>query len=228
MAVKMLEKQLRDVSPATRRAAVVAAVLLVAVAAIGIAALVRSRGGGDMTIQTVRGNKITQHDLELTVEHFHEAADREGNPFPAKGTDEYKRVEQIALGLLIDQASIRAAAAKLGVNVTESQVDARTGSSTGESEEGGDIRVEAEAAFGRASTRTQLITAAASRKLTAGIAVRDAAVRGYYRSHRDLYGTTPYARVAPTIRSQLLSARKNAVLAHWLAEVRASEPKPKI
>jgi hypothetical protein len=224
----MLEKQLRDVSPAIRRAAVVAAVLLVAVAAIGVAALVRSRGSGDKTIQTVAGNKITQHDLELTVEHFHEAADREGNPFPAKGTDGYKRVEQIALGLLIDQASIRAAAAKLGVNVTEAQVDARTGRSTGESEEGGNIRVEAEAAFGRASTRTQLITAAVSRKLTTGIAVRDAAVRDYYRSHRDLYGTTPYARVAPDIRSQLLSARKNAVLAHWLAEVRASEPKPKI
>jgi len=228
MAVKMLEKQLRGVSPAIRRAAVVAAVLLVAVAAIGIAALVRSRGSGDKTIQTVAGNKITQHDLELTVEHFHEAADRDGKPFPAKGTDGYKRVEQIALGLLIDQASIRAAAAKLGVNVTEAQVDARTGSSTGESEEGGDIRVEAEAAFGRASTRTQLITAAVARKLTAGVAVRDAAVRGYYRSHRDLYGTTPYARVAPAIRSQLLSARKNAVLAHWLAEVRASEPRPKI
>jgi hypothetical protein len=228
MAVKMLEKQLRDVSPAIRRAAVVVAVLLVAVAAIGIAALVRSRGSGDKTVQTVAGNKITQHDLELTVEHFHEAADREGKPFPAKGTDGYKRVEQIALGLLIDQASIRAAAAKLGVNVTEAQVDARTGSSTGESEEGGDIRVEAEAAFGRASTRTQLITAAVARKLTAGVAVRDAAVRGYYRSHRDLYGTTPYARVAPAIRSQLLSARKNAVLAHWLAEVRASEPRPKI
>jgi len=224
----MLEKQLRGVSPAIRRAAVVAAVLLVAVAAIGIAALVRSRGSGDKTIQTVAGNKITQHDLELTVEHFHEAADRDGKPFPAKGTDGYKRVEQIALGLLIDQASIRAAAAKLGVNVTEAQVDARTGSSTGESEEGGDIRVEAEAAFGRASTRTQLITAAVARKLTAGVAVRDAAVRGYYRSHRDLYGTTPYARVAPAIRSQLLSARKNAVLAHWLAEVRASEPRPKI
>jgi len=93
MAVKMLEKQLRDVSPAIRRAAVVAAVLLVAVAVIGIAALVRSRGSGDKTVQTVAGNKITQHDLELTVEHFHEAADREGKPFPAKGTDGYKRVE---------------------------------------------------------------------------------------------------------------------------------------
>src|SRR5690349_22064999 len=141
MAVKMLEKQLRDVSPAIRRAAVVAAVLLVAVAAIGIAALVRSRGSGDKTILTVAGNKITQHDLELTVEHFHEAADREGRPFPAKGTDGYKRVEQISLGLLIDQAAIRAAAAKLGVRVSEAQVDASMGGPSGESEGGGNIRI---------------------------------------------------------------------------------------
>ena len=31
-----------------------------------------------------------------------------------------------------------------------------------------------------------------------------------------------------TIRSQLLSARKNAVLTRWLATVRAAEPKPQL
>ena len=211
-----------------RRAAVVGSVMLIAVVAIAVVALARSSSGADKTFQTVAGEKITQHDLKLAVEHFHEAADREGNPFPAKGTDGYKRVEKIALGLLIDQASIRAAAAKLGVNVTAAQVDAAAGAPSGENEEGGSIRVEAEVAFARASARTQLIIAAASRKLTAGITVRDAAVRAYYRSHRALYGTTPYAQVAATIRSQLLSARKNAVLARWLANARASEPKPKI
>jgi SurA N-terminal domain len=210
------------------RAAVVAAVVLVAVVVIGIVALVRSGDSGGQTIQTVAGEKITQSDLELTVEHFHEAADREGNPFPAKGTDGYKRVERISLGLLIDRAAIRAAAEKLGVRVTDAQVDASVAKPSGESEEGGDIRVEAEAAFARATARTQLITAAVSRKLTAGITVGAAAVRAYYRRHRALYGSTPYARVAPAIRSQLLSARKNAVLARWLAKVRAGEPKPQL
>jgi hypothetical protein len=211
-----------------RRAAVVAAVVLVAVVVIGIVALARSADSGGKTIQTVAGEKITQRDLELTVEHFHEAADREGNPFPAKGTDGYKQVERISLGLLIDRAAIRAAAEKLGVRVTEAQVEASVAAPSGESEEGGDIRVEAEAAFARATARTQLITAAVSRKLTAGITVGAAAVRAYYRRHSALYGSTPYARVAPAIRSQLLSARKNAVLAHWLAKVRAGEPKPQL
>jgi hypothetical protein len=210
------------------RAAVVAAVVLVAVVVIGIVALVRSGGSGGKTIQTVAGEKITQHDLELTVEHFHEAADREGNPFPAKGSDGYKQVEKISLGLLIDRASIRAAAEQLGIRVTEAQVDASVGTPSGESEEGRDIRVEAEAAFARGTARTQLITAAVSRRLTAGVTVGAADVRAYYRSHRALYRATPYPRVAPAIRSQLLSARKNAVLSRWLAKVRAGEPKPQL
>jgi SurA N-terminal domain len=223
-----LEKQLRNVSPGIRRAAVVGAVVLLAVAAVAIVAVVRSNGSENKTIQTVAGEKITQHDLELTVEHFHEDADREGKPFPATGTEGYKRVEKISLGLLIDQAAIRAAATKLGVHVSETQVDASTGASSGESGEGGDIRIEAEAAFARATARTQLITEGVSRKLTAGVTVPAADVRAYYLGHRALYGSRPYTRVVPTIRSQLVSARKNAVLTHWLAKVRAGEPKPKL
>jgi hypothetical protein len=138
-----------------RRLIVVASVLAVAVLAGAIVAVVRSTGGDDKTVQTVAGHKITEKDLELTVEHFHEEADREGKPFPAKDTADYKRVEEIALGLLVDQASIRAAAAKLGVRVTEAQVDAKASAPSGESEEGGDIRVEAEAAFSQESFAQQ-------------------------------------------------------------------------
>ena len=224
----MLEKRLGNVSPGVRRAAVVGGVVLIAVGVVAIVAVVRRSGSNNKTIQTVSGEKITQHDLELTVEHFHEDADREGKPFPAKGTDGYKRVEKISLGLLIDQAAIRAAAAKLGVRVSEAQVDASMGGPSGESEGGGNIRIEAEAAFARATARTQLITEGVSRKLTAGVTVPAADVRAYYLGHRALYGSRPYARVAPTIRSQLLSARKNVVLAGWLANVRAGEPKPNV
>ena len=84
----------------------VAAVLAVAAVAVAIAAIVRDNGNGDKTVQTVAGHRIAQNDLELTVEHFHEEADREGKPFPAKGTKGYERVEKIALGLLIDQTAI--------------------------------------------------------------------------------------------------------------------------
>ena len=198
-----------------------------AVAALAVAAVVRSGGGGDETVQTVAGHEVTRDDLELAVEHFHEEADREGRPFPAKGTRGYKAVERIALGLLIDQAAIQAAAARLGVHVSDLQVRVRTAGS-GESEEGGDVRVKAEAVFARATARTQLAEEGAAHELTAGLTVPPAAVRAYYQAHRQLYGSTPYPRVAPAIRSQLLAQRRNAVLASWLAQVRASEPKPKL
>src|SRR6266480_4982701 len=203
-----------------RRLLVVAAVLAVAAVAVAIAAIVRDNGNGDKTVQTVAGHRIAQNDLELTVEHFHEEADREGKPFPAKGTKGYERVEKIALGLLIDQAAIQAAAARSGIHVTEAQVDARVAARPGESEEGGDVRVKAEAAFTRATERTQLIVEGVSRKLTAGIRVRTTQARAYYRAHRGQYGATPFPRVAASIRSQLLSERRNAVLAGWLAKVR--------
>jgi hypothetical protein len=198
-----------------------------ALVALAVVAVVRSGGSGDETVQTVSGREITRDDLDLAVEHFHEEADREGRPFPAKGTRGYKGVERIALGLLIDQAAIQAAAARLRVHVSEAQVRARTAGS-GESEEGGDVRVKAEAAFARATARTQLAEEGVSRKLTADLTVPPSAVRAYYRTHRKLYGSTPYARIAPAIRSQLLAQRRNAVLASWLAKVRVGEPKPKL
>jgi hypothetical protein len=210
-----------------KRLVVVASVLALALVAVAIAAVVR-HGGGDRTVATVSGQKITRSDLDLMGEHFHEEADREGRPFPAKGTKEYKQVQRIALGLLIHWAALEAAARKLGVRVTEAQVDARAAAPSGESEEGGDIRFKAEAAYRRGTARTQLVTEAVFRKLTVGVRVRPQEVSAYYRGHRDLYGATPFDRVATAIRSQLLSARKNAIMARWLAGERRREPKPEL
>ena len=50
----------------------VAAVVAVALVALGIAAIVRGNGGGDKTVQTVAGHKITEKNLEPAVEHFHQ------------------------------------------------------------------------------------------------------------------------------------------------------------
>jgi hypothetical protein len=212
-----------------RRLLVVAAVVVAALVALAVVAVVRSGGEGGKTVQMVAGRKITREEVNLTVEHFHEEADREGRPFPRKGTKKYESVEKIALGLLIDRAAIEGAAAKLGVHVTEAQVDARVGAAgSGENEEGGAVRVKAEAAFARGTARTQLVEEAVSRKLTRAVAVSDAAVRAYYRAHRRLYGATPFASLAAAIRMQLLAQRRNTLLADWLARVRRGEPEPKL
>jgi SurA N-terminal domain len=210
-----------------RRRLVVASAVVVAVLAAAVAALL-TRGGGNPTIQTAAGHRITRDDLALTVEHFHEEADREGRPFPAKGTSAYDDVERSSLRLLIDQAAVEAAAARLGVHVTDAQVEQRLASASTAENEGSDIRVRAEAAFRRATVRAQLITEGVYRKLSAGMAVPPAAVHSYYRSHHADFARTPFALAAPEIQRQLLSARKNAAYARWLAIVRRGEPKPKL
>ena len=205
-----------------RRIAVVASVVAVAIVAVSVVAVVKSRGDGDKPVATVPGHEISRDELELTVEHFREEADREGKPFPAKGTKRYEQVEKLALGLLVDRTSVEAAGAKIGVHVTDAQVEARLTAGSGETE-GGDSGAEAEA-FLRATARNQLITEGVFRKVTAGVLVRPGDVRAYYRDHRALFGGTPFARLAPAIRSQLLSARKNAAMVRWLAKVRRIEP----
>jgi hypothetical protein len=210
-----------------KRLLAVVSVLAIVLAAVAVAAVVR-RDGGDRTVATVGGHKITQSHLDLMVEYFHEEADSEGRPFPAKGTRAFRQVQNIALGLLVHWAALENAASKIGVHVTKAQVDARAAAPSGESEEGGDIRFKAEGAFKRSTARTQLITEAAFRKLTAGVHVQTGQVRAYYLRHGELYGSTPFARVEAAIRGQLLSVRKNAVMARWLAEERRHEPKPSL
>ena len=115
-----------------RRIAVVASVVAVAIGAISVVAVVKSRGEGDKPVATVAGHQISRDELELTVEHFREEADREGKPFPAKSTKRYEQVEKPALGLLVDRTSVEAAGAKIGVHVTDAQVEARLTAGSGE------------------------------------------------------------------------------------------------
>jgi hypothetical protein len=210
-----------------RLALVVSAVVAVAVAVLVVGLL--HRGGGNPVVATVGKTSIKRRQLDLMVDHFHEESDREGRPFPAPGSPAYKEVQRAALRLLIDRASVESAAARLGVHVSDAEVEARLATAAGgESEGGGDIRVEAEAAFRRATVRSQLITEAVFRRLTARVAVSSAAIRGYFAAHRRDFPATTLRKAAPVIRAQLLAARKNAVYARWLAKVRRTEPKPKL
>ena len=200
---------------------VVAALGVVAAVAVVVGAL--RHGDSNPVVATVGSTEITHRRLDLTVEHFREEAEREGRPFPDEGSAAYDTVRKQALALLVDRAKVETAAVRLGVHVTNGQVErqlAATGG--GEEESGGTIRVRAEAAFLRSTVRSQLVTEGVFRKLTARIRVSQAAVRRYYLRHRSLYGRTGYASVAGAIRRQLLAARRNAVVAAWLTRTRRS------
>jgi hypothetical protein len=204
-----------------RRAVVVGAVVAAAAVALAIVALARRHGHGDPAVASVGGTTITRRQLDLMIEHFHEEADREGRPFPDQGTSAYRVVERQSLALLVDRARLEVAARRLGIAVTAADVDRRAAAAGGGTEEGGTIRAEAEASFARSTARAQLLTEAVFRRVTAAVRVPPAAIRAYYRSHRRLFGATPYSTAETSIRAQLVAARKNAAMTRWLERTRA-------
>jgi hypothetical protein len=204
-----------------RRALLVALVVAAAAVVAVTVALVRRGGDEDRTVATVGRQRISQHQLELTVEHFREEAGAENHPFPKAGTREYRVVQRQSLGLLLYRARLAEAARRLGVHVSRAMVQRRV-AATGSDETEGDAESEAEAAraFLRSTIRAQLLTEAVSARLTAPVRVSPAAVRAYYDAHRAIYGAASYTVVRRVIRAQLLASRRNAVMARWLQRAR--------
>jgi hypothetical protein len=195
----------------------VAAVITVAVTL----AFARRGGNGDHTVATVGRQRISQRQLDLTVDHFREEAAAENHPFPKSGTSEYRVVQRQSLGLLLDRARLAEAAGRLGVHVSDAMVQRRVeAAGSGESEDGAEAEADAARAFLRSTARAQLITEAVFATVTAPVRVSAAAVRAYYIAHRAVYGGTPFTAARRPIRAQLLAARRNAVMARWLRRAR--------
>ena len=183
-------------------------------------AIARRHGGGDPTVATVDGERITRNQLELMVQHFHEEADAEARPFPASGTGARRRVERQSLAFLLDRAKLEVAAARIGVHVDDAEVERRLRAAAPGGEAGEAVQTKAAAAFARSTTRAQLVTEKVFERVTARVSVGPAAARAYYRTHRAQYGSVPFRELAPSIRRQVLSARKNAAMARWVARAR--------
>jgi hypothetical protein len=206
-----------------RRLLIVGAVVVAAATSVAVlAALSRSRDGASRTVAAVAGHRITRKTLDLTVDHFHEVADREGRPFPTDGTPELTVVRRQALAVLLADLKTEVAAEKLGVHVSDADVERRVASGRANGEdEGAVVRIAAEAAFVRRTARAQIVQERAFHRLTAGIRISRAAALAYYRAHPALYRPQTFAEVHAAITSQLLAARKNAVFQRWLRQALA-------
>jgi len=110
----------------------------------------------------VGGTTITRSDLSAAVDHFRQEAATEGREFPKKGTDAYHTVERQALALLVYRAELLQSAKKLGVPVSESEVDSRLAQAGNEGGEGG--------SFARDTVRAQLAYEHLYTKVTSGVA----------------------------------------------------------
>jgi len=191
------------------RAVLPRAALLVVCAAA--AATAGCGGSGDPAVAHVGGQEIKKSTLDDTIAHFQVEARNEGHDFPKPGTDRYRTVQRQVLSLLVTRAEIEAAAAREGVHVTDAEAEKRlSSSSSADPGEGPD-------AFAVSTARAQLVQERLFPKVTRGVSASTADARAYYRSHRSAYGTASFASVADSVRSQLLSVRKDEAMQRWLA-----------
>lgn len=156
----------------------------------------------------------------------------QGQPFPKAGTSAYASIRSEAVTLLVQQAETQAEAAKLGLTVTNKDLDnameAIKKSCCGGSQSTYVAKLKQQDltdAEVRAETRANLYSQVLSARLTKGIKVAPAAIPAYYRHHLSAF-TTPAKR---NVRYILVGkTRKNAAgLAASLAKQLKGAPRAK-
>jgi hypothetical protein len=194
---------------------VLAVVLVFAVAALT---------GGDQKPKiaaTVDGTTISMQRVDALIRHAQREAQREGKHFPPKGSDEYKLLQRQALDLIVYHEELEQSAGSLGITVTEQQLEAG-GRGLRESEAGGVANDPGEETFWRESFRGQLLYRRIFQRLTRGIRASDREIRADYRARADLYRLQgrSFAQARRSIKANLISTKRNAAMARWVARMR--------
>src|SRR6476620_9949862 len=109
-----------------------------AVAALCLTLLAGCGGGDDKTVAEVGGQQVTQQQLDALVQHFRREAQQEGKDFPAQGTTGFVQLRNQLLGLLVYRTELQQAAKRLGVTVSDDQVNERLGATPAGGESEGD------------------------------------------------------------------------------------------
>src|SRR6476660_2164453 len=127
-------------------------------AALCLALLAGCGGGGDKTVAEVGGQQVTQQQLDALVQHFRREAQQEGKDFPEQGTAGFVQLRNQLLGLLVYRTELKQAAKRLGVTVSDTQVNDRRAAAPA----GGDT-------YARDSAEAQLLTEGIAAKVTRGV-----------------------------------------------------------
>ena len=157
----------------TVRRGFVLAVLLAGAVLAGV--LLRAGGHGNPTVARVGGEPVTRKQLDAAVDHFRVEAKAEGKPFPAEGSDAFRRVRDQLLALLVYRTELRQAAARLGVRVARVEVVRRLQRSGEPGETDRD-------SFEYGSVETQLFLERISAKVARGITAPTLAERAARRN----------------------------------------------
>jgi parvulin-like peptidyl-prolyl isomerase len=165
-----------------------------------LAALASGCGGSspgslpEDAVAVVAGRPIDRQALDATVERALSRLKAQGQRPPAAGSDQYRALQQSALQYLVQRAELAEEAERLGVVVSDKQVQARLAEVKRQFFAGSEKRyrqaLEAQGvteAELRDELRAQLLSEGLFEKVAAGVKVSPADIAAYYDSHASEY-----------------------------------------
>jgi parvulin-like peptidyl-prolyl isomerase len=151
---------------------------------------------------------------------------QQGQSFPKAGSTQYQAIRTQAMTLLVQQAEREAAATKLGIVVTQKQIDDHLTAVKKQYFGGSEAKYQAALkqegltdAEVRDNIRSQLLASKLFDSLTKTVSITPAAVSVYYDSHLSQYQTPESRRVR-----YVLVGKNKSSLAHTLFSQLASAP----
>jgi hypothetical protein len=150
-----------------------------ALVATGLALLAGCGGGGDKTVAEVGGQKVTQQQLDALVQHFRREAQLEGKDFPQEGTSTFVQLRNQLLGLLVYRTELQQAANRLGVTISDAEVNERLAAAPAGGEEEGDTNGDT---YARDSAEAELLKEGIAAKVTRGVTGKTLAERSARRN----------------------------------------------
>ena len=169
--------------------------LLVVLAALAAAGC----GGGGSTkvpgdaVAVVNGDTITKASYDAQIARTKRGYKQQHRAWPKAGTTQFEQIKQSVLSYLVQTQELEQQAKKLGVKVTDKQIDDRLGQIR--KQLGGEKALEAQAKANGLTLddvrniviRPQLLSEGIYNKVTNDVKVSDKDVESYYKSHLKIY-----------------------------------------
>jgi foldase protein PrsA len=163
-------------------------------------------GGGDVpsnAIAQVGDQTITQAQFDALLEQAKKSYATQKRPFPKAGTQEYATLKNQAVQYLVQRVEFQQEAQKLGVTVSDKEINDRLDKIKKQYFGGSDSRYKKQLKQQgltdeqvKTDIKAQLIQENIFKKVTAGVTVTNAELQKYYNEHQSQYGTPEQRDVA--------------------------------
>jgi hypothetical protein len=170
---------------------------------LAVTALLAACGGGASSaklqandVAVVGSAHITNTDFTGMVAQAKQNYASSGQAFPKVGTSAYESLKSQAISLLVQQSEREQAATKLGIKITEKQIDTQLKQLKQQYFKGNETKYRAQLkkqhltdAEVRDDVRSQLLSQALYNAITKNVKVSDSDIKSYYESNLATYST---------------------------------------